>query len=99
MGRTLRQVMLAAVLFGAGVLVGSLGAGKASIFRLSIDAPRGDTTIKCDGCEFLSWTDGHATERRRAISVACADGRCSQTVGAVIVETSKPQLVASAAER
>jgi hypothetical protein len=64
------------------------------MFRLSINAPTGDTTIKCEGCQFLSWTrDGRAGERQPALNFTCIDRPCVKVVGAVAV-APKPKLMA-----
>jgi hypothetical protein len=95
MKRLLPYLVIAALFFGAGWLVGHVGPGApGGVFRLSIDAPTGDTKIKCEGCEFLSWTaDGHADERQPVLNIACGDGPCWKVVGAVVV-APKPQLIA-----
>jgi hypothetical protein len=89
--------LVAAVLFfGAGWLAASasLGLNGSGVFRLSIDAPAGETTIKCEGCEFLSWTaEGRAGDRHPAFNFTCSTGPCWKVVGAVAV-TPKPQLMA-----
>ena len=96
MRRLVSQCVIAVLFFGVGFLVGNAGFSTAGggVFRLSIDAPTGDTTIKCEGCQFLSWTaDGHAGERQPAFGFTCSDGPCWKVVGAVVV-TPKPKLMA-----
>jgi len=96
MRRQVPQLVIATLLFGVGWWVGHAGPGApgGAFFRLSIDAPTGDTTIKCEGCQFLSWTaDGHAGERQSAYNITCSDGPCWKVVGAVAV-IPQPQLIA-----
>lgn len=95
MARAFRRIAFAVMLFVAGVFIGNVTSTGSSVFRLAIDAPAGDTNVTCDGCEFLSWVDGRVGKRQRSISLSCADGRCSQAVGGVIVDTSAPHVLAS----
>ena len=50
MRRLAAQFVVAMLFFGVGWLVGTAGfsAQSGGFFRLSIDAPTGDTTIKCE---------------------------------------------------
>ncbi|MEO8484529.1 MAG: hypothetical protein ABI634_20165 [Acidobacteriota bacterium] len=96
MRRLLPHLAIAVLCFGVGWLVGHTGPGApgGGFFRLSIDAPTGDTTIKCEGCQFLSWTaDGHAGDRQPTLNFTCSDGHCWKVVGAVVV-APQPQLIA-----
>lgn len=96
MVRLLRHVVIALVIFGAGAVVGHLNA-RETVFRLAVDAPAGETTIGCDGCAFLSWTNGRSDEPSRSITVSCPDTRCSQAVGGITLGGSETLLVARSA--
>ena len=96
MKRLLFQLVVAVLAFGAGWLVANTpwaGLQPQKVFRLSIDAPTGETKIKCEGCQFLTWIDGRAGEPEPAVTFACSDGRCSTLVGAITV-TPQPKLMA-----
>jgi len=100
MRRLVSYGVVAGLFFGGGWLAAIIsGLQPSSAFRLSIDAPNGDTTIKCEGCEFLTWTpEGHAGERQPALSFTCSDGPCWKVVGAVAV-TTKPKLIAQSSSQ
>jgi hypothetical protein len=93
MRRLVPHFVVAVLFFGVGLLVGNAGSSAQGIFRLSIDAPAGDTTIKCEGCQFLSWKDGRVSERLPVFSFTCSEGPCWKVVGAVAV-TPEPKLMA-----
>jgi hypothetical protein len=95
MKRLVPHLVVAVLFFGVGWLAAaSQGLQGSGVFRLSIDAPTGDTTIKCEGCQFLTWTaDGRAGEPQPAFSFTCKTGPCWKVVGAVAV-TPKPKLMA-----
>jgi hypothetical protein len=95
MRRLVPHVVVAVLFFGVGWLAATSGL-QGGVFRLSIDAPAGDTTIKCEGCEFLSWTaDGHPPERQPAFSFTCSGNRCWKVVGAVAVIQKPKQMAQS----
>jgi hypothetical protein len=97
MRRLVSPVVVAVLFFSVGWLIGHAGPGapNGGFFRLSIEAPTGDSTIKCEGCQFLTWTaDGHAGARQPAFNYTCIIGPCRKVVGAVVV-TLKPTLIAN----
>ena len=97
MRRLSLQFVAAVLLFGLGWTAARVAAGSPGVFRLSIDAPAGETRLKCEGCEFLTWTaDGHAGERQSVVNVSCSVGPCSQAFGAV-VHVPEPKLIARSA--
>jgi hypothetical protein len=59
-----------------------------------IDAPTGQTKIKCEGCEFFTWVDGKARERQQVVDIDCANGPCWEVVGAIV--STQPVLLAQA---
>lgn len=95
MRRLIPLVVVAVVFFGAGWAVanGPWAPGAPGAFRLSIDVPTGDTTITCEGCEFLTWVDGHLADRQPVFTFTCSDGPCWTVVGARTV-TPAPRLIA-----
>ena len=95
MRRLVTQLVVAGLCFGAGWLVAHTpwaGSPPQRVFRLSIDAPTGDTKIKCDGCQFLTWLDGHAGAPQSSVTLTCSQGPCWSVVGAVAA-TSPPQQI------
>jgi len=93
MRRFLFQFVVAVLCFGAGWLVANTRWAGNGVFRLSIDAPTGETKIKCEGCQFLTWINGRAGEPQPAFTFTCSDGPCWKVVGAIAV-TPKPKLMA-----
>src|SRR5262245_60858537 len=92
MRRLVLHVVVAVLFFGAGWVTATSGL-QGGVFRLSIDAPTGETTIKCEGCEFLSWTTrGRPPERQPAFSFTCSNGPCWKVVGAVAVVPRPKQI-------
>ena len=99
MRRLVTHGVVAVLFFGVGSWAATSGLQPSGVFRLSIDAPNGDTTIKCEGCEFLTWTpEGHAGKRQPALSFTCSDGPCWKVVGAVAV-TPKAKLIAQSSSK
>ena len=94
MRRLVSQLVVAVLVFGAGWLVGSNSTSqRGDLFRLSVNAPTGDTTIKCEGCQFLSWArEGRLSERLPVLNFTCTDGPCLKVVGAIAV-APKPKLM------
>jgi hypothetical protein len=94
MRRLILRFVFAAVCFAAGWLVATAGVwpGGTGVFRLSIDAPTGDTRIKCEGCEFFTWSEGRSGPRLHVLDIACAEGPCWKVVGAIL--NTKPMLLA-----
>jgi hypothetical protein len=96
MTRLIVHFVVAALCFGAGWLVANTtwaGLQPQKVFRLSVDAPTGETRIKCEGCQFLTWIDGRAGEPEPAVIFTCSDGPCWTQVGAITV-TPQPKLMA-----
>lgn len=94
MRRVVAQLVAAALLVGLGWLAAHLAAGPQGVFRLTIDAPAGETRLKCEGCQFLTWTDdGHAGERQAVIVFSCSNGPCAKAFGAVAT-TQEPKRMA-----
>jgi hypothetical protein len=92
MRRHVIHAVVAGLFFGAGWMAATSGL-QSGVFRLSIDAPTGDTTIQCEGCEFLSWTTrGAPPERRSDFSFTCSQGPCWKVVGAVAVAQRPKQM-------
>ena len=91
---TLRLV-LSLALVAAGWFVGLAHARSdhsRELFRLTIDAPAGDSaTVRCNGCSFLYWQEGHSTLRKE-VTLTC-DG--AQPCTTVIGGTITTQLLAS----
>jgi hypothetical protein len=96
MARLLRQSAVAVLIFGAGCLVGhAVSSTRTSgVFRLFMNLPAGETSLKCEGCQFLSWTNGQAAQTTRAVTLSCAEGPCLKAVGAVLAPGAEPQLIA-----
>ena len=96
MRRLVVHFVVAALCFGAGWLVANTpwaGLQPQKVFRLSVAAPTGETRIKCEGCQFLTWIDGRAGEPEPTVTFTCSDGPCSTVVGAITV-TPQPKLMA-----
>lgn len=96
MRRLVVQLVVAVLCFGAGWLVANTpwaGLQPQEVFRLSIDAPTGETKIKCEGCQFLTWIDGRAGEPEQAVTFTCSEGPCWTVVGAITV-AQEPKLMA-----
>jgi hypothetical protein len=88
------QLVAAVLLFGLGWFSARMASESPGVFRLSVDAPTGETRLKCEGCQFLTWTtEGHAGERQSTVNVSCNSGPCSQAFGAV-VHVPEPTLIA-----
>ncbi len=51
------------------------------LFSLNIEAPIGSTTIRCDGCDLLTWNAGRATVRRQFTLVCNGPEPCSEILG------------------
>lgn len=86
MRRLVLQIVAALVFFGLGWLAAHVVAGMPEVgaFRITIDAPAGETSLECDGCQFLTWTaEGHAGERQPVITFSCGNGPCTKAFGAV----------------
>ena len=93
MKRLVIHTVVALLFFGIGWVAATSSFQGPGVFRLSIDAPMGETTIKCEGCEFLSWnTEGRLSGRQPTVSLTCADGRCSKVVGAVAATPTPKQI-------
>ena len=98
MRRLVTQLVLAVLCFAAGWLVAHTpwaGSPPQRVFRLSIDAPTGDTKINCDGCQFLTWIDGRAGAPQATVTFTCSRGPCWSVVGAVAV-AAQPKQIAQA---
>jgi hypothetical protein len=91
--RTLVRLVVAMCLLTGGWLAGrvSAGDGQDRGFRLTIDAS-GDTSLRCDGCAFLAWADGHS-KPQRMVSLDCGTGAiCSHVVGATLAKNEPLQI-------
>ena len=94
MRRLLLKVVAAVLFFGLGWLAAHMAAGPQGAFKLTIDAPAGQTMLKCEGCQFLTWTaDGHADQRQPVINFSCGNAPCRKAFGAVAI-TQEPKLIA-----
>lgn len=94
MRRLVPQLVTAILLFGLGWFSARIASEAPGVFKLSVDAPAGETRLRCEGCQFLTWTAaGHAGERQSTVNVSCDSGPCSQAFGAV-VEVQEPKLIA-----
>lgn len=93
MRRLALYVVVALVFFAAGWF-GAHSSRDYGVFRLTIEAPYGETTVACEGCEFFSWTaDGHRDSNQSRFSYTCNAGPCRKVVGAVAV-TVEPKVMA-----
>jgi hypothetical protein len=98
MRRLVSRLVVALLCFGAGWLVAETpwtALQPQRVFRLSFDTPTGETRVKCDGCQFLTWIDGRAGTPEPTLTVTCGKGPCWTVVGAVAV-TPEPQQIAQA---
>jgi hypothetical protein len=79
MARTIVQSVLAVILIFLGWVVGRAQTS-APAFELVVDAPGGETTIKCvKGCK-LSWVERGLIPNATAdpnFTYSCTAGRCS----------------------
>ena len=101
MRRLVLQFVVAVLCFGAGWLVANTPwavRSRDGVFRLSIDAPAGETKINCEGCQFLTWIDGRASEPQPVFTFTCSDGPCWTVVGAVAVRPTPKLMAQSPAE-
>lgn len=97
MKRLLTTAIIAVLIFAAGWLIGNAhsAARTNGVFRLAIDAPTGETTLRCEGCQFLTWADGRSGEPQPVFSFTCSHGPCLKAVGAVsAVAAPAPKLIA-----
>ncbi len=75
------RLILAVLLVTCGWLIGRAQSAGPLFFSLTVDSPVGSTTLRCNGCELFSWTEGHATAQRQ-FTLACGGPQtCSQTIG------------------
>ncbi|HWB31398.1 MAG TPA: hypothetical protein VG736_12905 [Vicinamibacterales bacterium] len=84
------RIAIAVVLIAAGWF-----AGRASTvdvpFRLTVDAVDG-ATLKCDGCRFLTWPNGHA-EPVQSLTIECHPGTtCTKVLGAIVAKEQPKQI-------
>lgn len=96
MRRRFIPLIAAVVFFGMGWLAARAAVGfqESGSFKLTIDAPAGETRLKCEGCEFLTWTpEGRAGERQTVINFSCSNGPCAMAFGALAMP-QKPKLMA-----
>jgi hypothetical protein len=101
MKRLLTQGLAAVVIFGMGWLAARAAVGfqESGTFKLTIDAPAGETRLKCEGCQFLTWTpEGRAGERQSVINFSCSHGPCAMAFGAVAI-LQEPKLMADLNEK
>jgi hypothetical protein len=93
MRRLAIHVVVAVFFFAAGWL-GAHARQNYGVFRLTIEAPYGETAVACEGCEFFSWTaDGHRDRNQSRFNYTCNEGPCRKVVGAVAV-TVEPKVMA-----
>jgi hypothetical protein len=95
MRRIVVQALAVVVFVGLGWYAGSRQGRheSSSIFRLRIDAPLGETAIRCEGCQFFSWPGGRA-QLNRSVTVTC-DGTvatCSRVIGAMVMPDELQQI-------
>jgi len=94
MTRIALRLLLAVALVAIGWSVGLVQSQTRGFFRLTIDSPAGSTTVRCDGCQLMSWNEGRGTALRE-LTLACAGPQsCSQTIGGTI--TGPLQMASSA---
>jgi hypothetical protein len=94
MRRLLTHSVVAIACLTLGWLAARAAAGPPGIFKLTIDAPAGQTMLKCEGCQFLTWTaDGHADQRQPVINFSCSNGPCRKAFGGVAI-AQEPKLIA-----
>lgn len=101
MRRLVTQLVVAGLCFAAGWLVAHTpwaGSPPQRLFRLSIDAPTGETKLKCDCCEFLTWLDGRAGAPQSTVTFTCSKGPCWSVVGAVAVLPQPKQIARADAD-
>ena len=76
-------VAVALVAMGWSIRLAQDKFGPDAIFKLKIDAPTGSTTVRCDGCQFLSWKDGHSSVSSE-VTLACGGPQsCFHAIGVV----------------
>lgn len=94
MKRLAIYVVVGIVFFAAGRFSAPVKPGPG-VFRLTIEAPYGETTVACEGCEFFSWTaDGHRDKNQTRFNYTCNEGPCRKAVGAIAV-TVEPKVIAA----
>ena len=81
MTRIALRLLVAVCLIAVGWYIGLAQSRQTQFFSLSIDAPIGSTTLRCEGCELFSWRDGHATASRRLTLTCSGPQPCFQTIG------------------
>jgi hypothetical protein len=81
MFQIIRPLLVALALVAVGWLIGRAQIGVPQFFSLTIDAPVGSTTIRCNGCELFSWAEGRSTAQRQFTLTCSGPQCCSQTIG------------------
>jgi len=94
MKRLAIYVVVGILFFAAGWFSAPAKPGPG-VFRLTIEAPYGETTVACEGCEFFSWTaDGQRDTNQTRFSYTCNEGPCRKVVGAIAVVV-EPKVMAA----
>ena len=78
--QVIRPLLVAVTLVVIGWFIGR-AQEQPQFFTLTIDAPAGSTTIRCNGCELFSWANGRSTAQPQ-FTVECNKPQsCSHTIG------------------
>jgi len=84
MARIALRLFLAVVLLAIGWSIGLVQGRSREFFRLTINSPIGSTTVRCDGCQLMSWNEGRPTALRELTLTCAGPQSCAETIGGTL---------------